>query len=91
MQAEIVLAPSYDIVPRGQFLHALMDEEPIPSAKVPDGHCVQLLFPVTFLKLPGTHGIHSWPFCPTYPALQTQSFSDVEPARENELFGHTLH
>jgi hypothetical protein len=55
---------------------------------VPAAQDVQLLFPVTFLYLPGTHSEHGPPFAPVAPALHTHAVTTELPKTELELSAH---
>jgi hypothetical protein len=55
---------------------------------VPAAQDVQLLFPVTFLYLPGTHSEHGPPFAPVAPALQVHAVTTELDTAEFELSVH---
>ena len=55
---------------------------------VPAAQDVQLLFPVTFLYLPGTHSEHGPPFGPVAPALHTHAVTTELDTAEFELSAH---
>ena len=55
---------------------------------VPAAHDVQLVFPITFLYLPGTHKEHGPPFGPVAPALQVHAVTTELPKTELELSAH---
>jgi len=45
-------------------------------------------FPVPVLYLPAAHKVHTPPFDPAHPVLQTQSFDASLPSGEAEFAGH---
>ena len=54
---------------------------------VPAAHDVQLVFPITFLYLPGKHKEHGPPFGPVAPALHTHAVITELDTTELELSG----
>ena len=68
--------------------HARQTVEPTPGMYVPAAQDVQLLFPVTFLYLPGTHSEHGPPFGPVAPALHTHAVTTELDTDEFELSAH---
>lgn len=57
---------------------------------VPAAQDVQLLIPITFLYLPGTHKEHGPPFGPVAPALHTHAVITELPKTELELSAHAI-
>ena len=55
---------------------------------VPATHDVHAADPVTVLKNPASHGVHSTPSIPVQPAKQVQDTSVPLPSADNVLAGH---